>query len=178
MVPARTWKLSRCAGWTCPPGTRPWGSTTMSNSSILPPLSSAVVWNTNRSPLTGLSSTCPLNAMGTPPAHRLPAALLCGAVRRVQATRRRPRRRRLADGNCLTTGGVPASCDVGAGEQERRYDRGADDPVMSWPAREGTTLGLAPFEWVLHGRSVNSLTIESLARRPDQRDQGYGPCRM
>jgi len=33
-------------------------------------------------------------------------------------------------------------------------------------------LGLAPFEWVFHGRPVNSLTIESLARRPGRRDQG------
>jgi hypothetical protein len=72
MVPLSTWKLSCCTGWTWPPGTRPSGSTTRSKASSAPSVSPEVLWKMNRSLLIGLSSTCPLNAIGASSAIRGP----------------------------------------------------------------------------------------------------------
>src|SRR6266508_4192933 len=82
MVPRSTWKLSCCTGWTWPPGTRPSGWTTRSNASSAPAVSSEVWWKMNRSPLIGLSSTCPLNAIGASSAIRPGAGpLVCRRLR-------------------------------------------------------------------------------------------------
>lgn len=63
IVPFTTSKRSSWIRCTCAPGTWPSGASSRSMASNSPPVSAAVLRNVIRSPLIGLSSTCPANAM-------------------------------------------------------------------------------------------------------------------